>query len=1003
MTLQKLNIPPKTDNAAKKQMVQSNAIGANETLLASEVNAIVNTTNNLVDAVNNFNKIDAFNFKGNVPTYANLPTTGLIKDDAYGVIADGLVYIYNGSAFPTSGNGLNLGLKPTSDSKVEEGNAEAVSGDQVYREVSTKIFSESRFDKNSDLYFFNKNIILDVVKNKDFPAGIEDIYIALVGNFNSGTTLIQVTKSMGTANSEIVAQYVLSNSTSYKTGIEDVRLTSNNNSGVELTIRINWDNASKNSYEVKYMRILKNNVATKFEDKAFQRINNLEVNSATKAEVNSEITSKIFQPKPFDLNFDTYFLTEGIILDIIKNSDIPSSIENLYIGAIRNSNTSSTLIQITKSMSVDNSEIVAQYIITQSDYKTGIENINISPYGTSGVDVTVSINWDKVPKNQYLTRYLKIDLSKLTNKFDDKAFERINKLENEVSNKDLLVPNIYRKVNYVGNNLTYFNNGFFIGAVKFGELFNSDSKVYLRLIKNSSGANGTILQFYNAPTDGDLVAQYASSDSLAPRTNKEILNVIQYNNSGIQFKVYVDWSKITVITNIKTSLEIDLSKLNYTFDVEAFKRIEQLEQTAKLLSKNPIYNVFGNQLPTDFKTKLFSMDKDLEICLVGDSLTGLLDKTIQVPNQVAKNLPPANNYTHWTYYLTKNIVRNMPNYHRYDDSLNVFSGTWQTLVNGKFDEPNWAGDWSVRSLVNMSNSVNAHVSFKFNTTNFEKSAIIFGKHPDGASCVLSVTQGNGNVLVSLDKVNWVEANGFTLNQKTNPTGKTEVQLKSDGETLHESNRMLWMKRVSDVGEVDIVLTKQGDNTSFIYYWGCCFWNGNSLFVTNLGRGGRNTVRLRYNLSDVANRKPDLVVFEMTLANENTDVYSDLLTNYNNYLFASSVSMKSISNDFTDFQLLTILPHGRSSYWNGNNIANDNYYKGNKLYNTLKVTNESEKVKFINMQEVFVNEAFSRNLTIEQSLTASNNEGYTSFTSDGVHFNNFGSIIFSNYLSALFYS
>lgn len=130
MAIQKLNIPNKTDNASKKKMVQSNTIGANETLMANEVNALVAKTNELVDAYNFGAPITAFNFKTNVPTYADLPLVGNEVNDGYGVIADGLVYVWNGTAFPPEGDGMNLGLRP--DGKVEEGDVMAVSGGEVY-------------------------------------------------------------------------------------------------------------------------------------------------------------------------------------------------------------------------------------------------------------------------------------------------------------------------------------------------------------------------------------------------------------------------------------------------------------------------------------------------------------------------------------------------------------------------------------------------------------------------------------------------------------------------------------------------------------------------------------------------------------------------------------------------------------------------------------------------------------------------------------------------------
>ncbi len=130
MSIDKLYIQPKVDNAAKKKMVAGNEIGVSETLLANEVNAIVNKVNEVVDAYNFGAPITAFNFKENVPTYADLPLVGNEVNDGYGVIADGLVYVWNGTAFPSQGQGMDLNLRPTG--KVQDGDPMAVAGGEVY-------------------------------------------------------------------------------------------------------------------------------------------------------------------------------------------------------------------------------------------------------------------------------------------------------------------------------------------------------------------------------------------------------------------------------------------------------------------------------------------------------------------------------------------------------------------------------------------------------------------------------------------------------------------------------------------------------------------------------------------------------------------------------------------------------------------------------------------------------------------------------------------------------
>ncbi len=136
MALDKLNIEEKVDNETKRKLLDSGLVAEDETLSAKEVNAMSSKINELVDAYNFGTPITGFNFKENVATYADLPTEGNEVNDGYGVLADGLVYVWNGSAFPSDGDGIDLGLK--AKGKVEEGDMRAVSGEEVDLKTLTK-------------------------------------------------------------------------------------------------------------------------------------------------------------------------------------------------------------------------------------------------------------------------------------------------------------------------------------------------------------------------------------------------------------------------------------------------------------------------------------------------------------------------------------------------------------------------------------------------------------------------------------------------------------------------------------------------------------------------------------------------------------------------------------------------------------------------------------------------------------------------------------------------
>lgn len=163
MSINKLIIEEKQDNLEKKRLISVLGIPTSEILSAEETNKFIAKTNEVIDKINEVEvkvneiaPITAFNFKENVATYAVLATiVNPQVNDGYGVIADGLVYIYNGTAFPPNGQGMNLGLKP--NGKAELGDLLAVSGD----EVAKKSLLKADISIKSGNIFIPANIVLD--------------------------------------------------------------------------------------------------------------------------------------------------------------------------------------------------------------------------------------------------------------------------------------------------------------------------------------------------------------------------------------------------------------------------------------------------------------------------------------------------------------------------------------------------------------------------------------------------------------------------------------------------------------------------------------------------------------------------------------------------------------------------------------------------------------------------------------------------------------------------
>jgi hypothetical protein len=84
-----------------------------------------------IDGINGTNA-QSFNYKGEVVNYAGLPATGNIINDAYFNRADNLWYIYNGTSFPSNGQGLPVGVLSLTTTFDKTNTTKAESGKNIY-------------------------------------------------------------------------------------------------------------------------------------------------------------------------------------------------------------------------------------------------------------------------------------------------------------------------------------------------------------------------------------------------------------------------------------------------------------------------------------------------------------------------------------------------------------------------------------------------------------------------------------------------------------------------------------------------------------------------------------------------------------------------------------------------------------------------------------------------------------------------------------------------------
>jgi len=666
----------------------------------------------------------------------------------------------------------------------------------------------------------------------------------------------------------------------------------------------------------------------------------------------------------------------------------------------------------------NSSTAILQYITSDASPKTGIQIIYVpktssTTYQNRGI--MLKVNWDLL--SSAITPNIAFDFTVLPNfepTKDIKAYLHMG-LAKAINNEAIYNRNL-NTVGYISSDSdnTLFDSKTILAVCKSinaNNAFPITGTIYTRSVKNIIGANGQLIQFYNAKTGGALIAQYLESKDTI-NTGITRVTVVGYNTNKT-FDIVINWDTIANYSSTSFPFGVILENLPDNYDSDIFKRLNTLEaKSTSILAKN----CFGDILPIPFKAKFMKMEKDIEICLVGNSLTGQIQASQAIDSESIKLLPPSNVYNHWTKLLYDKICKNKPVYYRWDSGIFTYSGTWAKMSAARFNSPDWTGNYSSDGdVVNLSTTTEATAQFIMNTDAYEKCNIIHAKFSDGDASIIAVSGGNGILLCCEDKINWVEMNGYELSHKTNPTGLTDVQCQAAGITWAERNRRLWIKRVAKNGIQTITLTKKS-STGVMYFWGVCLWNGYSQFVTPLGRGGRSVEKLSYNSSDISNRKPDFVIFEMPVANEvGAPSYSNatLIQNYNNYLTgALPFSLKTLSNNFSDFQVLVVLPHGRADYFLGNdaidwinsgslpNVAYP-YYRGRQIYQSIKDTNVNEtNIAFINLGDQLLNEAFYYGMTYQQFLTGSSSMGNT-MTADGIHLNNLGSKLWACYLAGLF--
>ncbi|NGM61684.1 hypothetical protein G5B30_07105 [Sphingobacterium sp. SGG-5] len=117
----------------------------------------------------------SFNFKGNVPDYASLPSSGNVQNDAWYNLDDNLLYVYNGISFPPDGEGMSLGGQDL-QSVVERGSTTNIPITGVPAVDDNHYVTKQQLDAATG-GSFTDIIPLPASQSFDLHVGVDNLYI----------------------------------------------------------------------------------------------------------------------------------------------------------------------------------------------------------------------------------------------------------------------------------------------------------------------------------------------------------------------------------------------------------------------------------------------------------------------------------------------------------------------------------------------------------------------------------------------------------------------------------------------------------------------------------------------------------------------------------------------------------------------------------------------------------------------------------------------------------
>jgi len=422
-----------------------------------------------------------------------------------------------------------------------------------------------------------------------------------------------------------------------------------------------------------------------------------------------------------------------------------------------------------------------------------------------------------------------------------------------------------------------------------------------------------------------------------------------------------------------------------------------------------------------FFQKLLTLDDDVRVLMWGDSLlawTGYVSTT----GIDATTLPPCLTARNVAWYIWRNLKANRATYKRYD-ATTAFTetGTWATstsgdnTANGGVDAA-WDDENDRAGETRISDSTSAAITWTLDDDDAESGCnLIYRTDTAGdAAATIAVSEGNG-YLEYWDGSAWSEANAATFSMRHPNTGDRR------GNTAYQQRLQLRKATAHASDSVTITVRKASADSDRLLYWGVELYDANNdahvVQLINSARSGHafnqagRDALYDYMDDDVVDQNPDLIIVEIPLANmvlapgaTKTDILNSVQdTIWGNRSGATnSWALKKISNDWTDFQILVVIPHMRQEGYTSASADADVFANVSlrSVYNAVKALILAQgDVALIDLATAFEREIDADPMYLGNyytALAASSATG-TTFLIDALHQNDKGTLVWAKHI------